>query len=107
MPAHGLSVVRYRTKHADGQGRVAQLGERCVRNAEVEGSIPFRSTIPGTSMKNLWIFLLVVLVAVGAFFLGRRTGEPASATTAEAPQTIAIECALRTSSVRRRRSVAR
>jgi hypothetical protein len=25
-------------------GAVAQLGERCVRNAEVEGSIPFRST---------------------------------------------------------------
>ena len=26
------------------RGAVAQLGERCVRNAEVEGSIPFRST---------------------------------------------------------------
>jgi hypothetical protein len=26
-------------------GRVAQLGERGVRNAEVEGSIPFSSTI--------------------------------------------------------------
>lgn len=26
-------------------GPVAQLGERSVRNAEVEGSIPFRSTI--------------------------------------------------------------
>ena len=25
-------------------GAVAQLGERCVRNAEVEGSTPFRST---------------------------------------------------------------
>ena len=25
-------------------GLVAQLGERCVRNAEVEGSIPFGST---------------------------------------------------------------
>ena len=25
-------------------GAVAQLGERSVRNAEVEGSIPFRST---------------------------------------------------------------
>jgi hypothetical protein len=25
-------------------GPVAQLGERCVRNAEVEGSTPFRST---------------------------------------------------------------
>ena len=31
-------------------GLVAQLGERCVRNAEVEGSIPFKSTtgeLPG------------------------------------------------------------
>ena len=27
-------------------GAVAQLGERCVRNAEVEGSTPFRSTGP-------------------------------------------------------------
>ncbi len=27
-------------------GAVAQLGERSVRNAEVEGSIPFRSTYP-------------------------------------------------------------
>jgi hypothetical protein len=26
-------------------GAVAQLGERRVRNAKVEGSIPFRSTI--------------------------------------------------------------
>ena len=31
-------------------GAVAQLGERSVRNAEVEGSIPFRSTKP---RKNL------------------------------------------------------
>src|SRR6267142_6847187 len=28
----------------DCSGAVAQLGERCVRNAEVEGSTPFRST---------------------------------------------------------------
>jgi hypothetical protein len=28
-------------------GAVAQLGERCVRNAEVEGSIPFRSIFNG------------------------------------------------------------
>ena len=27
------------------RGAVAQLGERCVRNAEAEGSTPFRSTI--------------------------------------------------------------
>jgi hypothetical protein len=30
----------------NGHGAVAQLGERRVRNAEVEGSIPFGSTIP-------------------------------------------------------------
>ena len=29
-------------------GLIAQLGERCVRNAEVEGSIPFGSTISVT-----------------------------------------------------------
>lgn len=28
-------------------GAVAQLGERCVRNAEVGGSIPLGSTMPG------------------------------------------------------------
>ena len=34
-------------------GLVAQLGERCVRNAEVEGSIPFGSTKPtaGNSLR--------------------------------------------------------
>jgi hypothetical protein len=31
------------------RGAVAQLGERRVRNAKVEGSIPFRSTIPCSS----------------------------------------------------------
>jgi hypothetical protein len=35
-------------------------------------------------MKNFWIFLLVVLVAAGAFFLGRRTGEPTVPATAAA-----------------------
>ena len=29
----------------EARGAVAQLGERRVRNAKVEGSIPFRSTI--------------------------------------------------------------
>ena len=33
-------------------GAVAQLGERCVRNAEVEGSIPFRSTNLANGRKN-------------------------------------------------------
>ena len=35
-------------------GAVAQLGERSVRNAEVEGSIPFRSII---SLNSSWAFI--------------------------------------------------
>src|SRR5271166_4811057 len=35
-------------------GAVAQLGERSVRNAEVEGSIPFRSTRKSLQHKHLW-----------------------------------------------------
>ncbi len=34
-------------------GAVAQLGERSVRNAEVEGSIPFRSTCKSLFCNNL------------------------------------------------------
>ena len=34
-------------------GAVAQLGERSVRNAEVEGSIPFRSTLKWLCCSNL------------------------------------------------------
>jgi thioredoxin-dependent peroxiredoxin len=53
-------------------GAVAQLGERRVRNAKVEGSIPFRSTIlPGESM-----------LAIGArapeFTLPDADGQPTS-----------------------------
>src|SRR5215469_5559867 len=33
-------------------GAVAQLGERRVRNAKVEGSIPFRSTSPDFPRRN-------------------------------------------------------
>ena len=36
--------VRPRSPAPIFHGLVAQLGERCVRNAEVEGSIPFKST---------------------------------------------------------------
>src|SRR5437870_2683741 len=40
--------LKYEVHHGSGKtassGAVAQLGERCVRNAEVEGSTPFRST---------------------------------------------------------------
>ena len=35
--------VRPRSPAPNFHGLVAQLGERCVRNAEVEGSNPFRS----------------------------------------------------------------
>ena len=38
-------AVRGGAAHRDQDGAVAQLGERRVRNAKVEGSIPFRSTI--------------------------------------------------------------
>ena len=31
------------SENIEQRGAVAQLGERCVRNAEVEGSTPFRS----------------------------------------------------------------
>ena len=35
-------------------GAVAQLGERRVRNAKVEGSIPFRSTISPFTVLQCW-----------------------------------------------------
>ena len=38
-------------------GLVAQLGERCVRNAEVKGSNPSRSTKKGTPPKRRFSFL--------------------------------------------------
>jgi hypothetical protein len=34
-------------------GAVAQLGERCVRNAEVEGSIPFGSSLRCSALAEL------------------------------------------------------
>jgi hypothetical protein len=53
-------------------GAVAQLGERCVRNAEVEGSTPFRST-------GLCDFFYEKSLArncgQGFFFLQQRFGE--------------------------------
>ncbi len=36
------------------RGAVAQLGERRVRNAKVEGSIPFRSTIKSPDLCLVW-----------------------------------------------------
>ena len=43
-----LKSAGFRTGKSAGpeHGAVAQLGERRVRNAKVEGSIPFRSTNP-------------------------------------------------------------
>src|SRR5262249_13960042 len=41
-------------------GAVAQLGERCVRNAEVEGSTPFRSTsLTPIVTRWRWVFLFI------------------------------------------------
>jgi hypothetical protein len=40
-------------KNTPPAGAVAQLGERSVRNAEVEGSIPFRSTHKSSYCNNL------------------------------------------------------
>ena len=42
---HGLTCPRLLWYHFAGNGGVAQLGERGVRNAEVSGSIPLTSTI--------------------------------------------------------------
>jgi hypothetical protein len=39
-----LGTVQSAVKSAASHGVVAQLGERRVRNAKVEGSIPFHST---------------------------------------------------------------
>jgi hypothetical protein len=39
-------------------GGVAQLGERRVRNAKVEGSIPFSSTIPRGRMSVSGLYFL-------------------------------------------------
>ncbi len=40
------------------RGLVAQLGERCVRNAEVVGSIPIRSTIKKGLPERVALFYL-------------------------------------------------
>src|SRR5262245_27920233 len=50
-------------------GRVAQLGERGVRNAEVEGSIPFSSTI----LLSFALSLLQQILEVGRQSGGRPT----------------------------------
>ena len=44
---HGSRVTDY-----GFHGAVAQLGERNVRNVEVEGSIPFRSTSLRSTQEN-------------------------------------------------------
>ena len=51
------SALRYKRSTSASRvlrsvGAVAQLGERCVRNAEVEGSIPFRSTQHGPLVRT-------------------------------------------------------
>ena len=56
----GRSIDRYRgrpyvahRRAAKGIGAVAQLGERCVRNAEVRGSTPLGSTTRRIVRRNL------------------------------------------------------
>ncbi len=44
-------------------GLVAQLGERCVRNAEVMGSIPTRST--SKAQLPCWAFIFLNLIHRG------------------------------------------
>ena len=61
-------------------GAVAQLGERRVRNAKVEGSIPFRSTtIQKTNRSRLVFFARPVSVGAGSGLCcdgRRRPGQP-------------------------------
>jgi hypothetical protein len=45
-------------------GAVAQLGERRVRNAKVEGSIPFRSTIFPSGRSSTYPSALITLSTV-------------------------------------------
>jgi hypothetical protein len=45
IDAAGLFLVYYRREFFTPRGRLAQLGERHVRNVEVEGSNPLPSTI--------------------------------------------------------------
>ena len=48
-------------------GAVAQLGERRVRNAKVEGSIPFRSTTCSLPDQRRWLdFIFSPEAAIGA-----------------------------------------
>ena len=41
----GICTVKFACAFVCGNGDVAQLGERCLRKAEAEGSTPFISTI--------------------------------------------------------------
>ena len=43
------------------EGAVAQLGEHLVRNEEVEGSIPFRSTLCSLFLVLLLVLLLLLV----------------------------------------------
>ena len=49
MFAHSCYIGRCRAK----RGRVAQMGERGVRNAEAEGSNPFASTMSSYAMPHV------------------------------------------------------
>ncbi len=51
-----------------GQGAVAQLGERLVRNEEASGSIPLSSTRPGSRCSSAW---QAIAATTPRFFLQR------------------------------------
>jgi hypothetical protein len=55
-----------------GFGAVAQLGERCVRNAEVEGSTPFRSTFFGQVLGPVGTCRTRVSTALGRRMAARK-----------------------------------
>jgi mxaD protein len=70
-------------------GAVAQLGERRVRNAKVEGSIPFRSTTHGVRMKNILRLLggVALLLTATASFAAAPLLKVTRSVTIEAPAT--------------------
>jgi hypothetical protein len=53
IDATGYFLVYYREELLTPRGRLAQLGERHVRNVEVEGSNPLPSTI--SFLSCLWV----------------------------------------------------
>jgi hypothetical protein len=77
--AEGASLLKYKSNFlAPARGPVAQLGERIVRNDEVAGSIPARSTnlqfLPASKSAK-YSSLFVWPDSHGTFILWRRCRE--------------------------------